>query len=228
MPAPLQDFLRMVGSGYGVLSDEMLAQFGGKDAMLAALQKYDPNAHATTTEQYGGEGGSGPLGTRFDFDAGKMPKTAKGEDFYTVRATGSGDSHLINKNAAYDDPNYGTVANSKYFNMKDDPLWVKLAPLLVSIAAPAAGGALAGMGIGGAGLTAAATGSGLGAASSLPAWATNLIGKAPNIARTVAGGNFDPLQMLLQYAAGPAANAAGIDPNLVKTGLTLGNLARKR
>jgi hypothetical protein len=208
MPAPLASILQALQSGSSQFSQDQLDYYGGRDAILSALRSFDPNAQITETDIGGGEGGSQGRGFRFDYDPSKAPKSKGG---------------TLGHDAAY-----GKVTNSANVVKAQDPLWVKLAPLLVSIAAPMAGGALAGMGIGGAGLTAAATGSGLGAASSLPAWATNLIGKAPNLARTLASGSFDPVSLLTQYGAGAAGNALGVDPNVVKAGLTLGQLARKR
>lgn len=215
MAAPLAGLLNYLQSGYGTLSPEMYAHFGGDD-ILAQVQKYDPSARWTDDEG----------GKRLDYDPSKLPK-ANGLEAYTLKPGNWGEKGTA-RGAAFDDANYGNVIDSKYVNMKNDPIWVKLAPLLVSLAAPAAGSALAGMGLGGAGMTAAATGSGLTGASSLPSWVTNLIGKAPNIARSAASGSFDPLSMLAQYAAGPAGSALGVDPGTLKTVLTLGQLARKR
>lgn len=226
MPAPLEDFLRAYTSGANVFTPEMLDHFGGEQNLLAALRTFDPNAKASITETSGGEGGGGTTGVRFDFDVSKAPKSKGGTLGLDLRNSNFG--QLKNPNAVYDDSQYGKVTNSANVVKPKDPLWVHLAPLAVSLVAPMAGAALAGAGIGGAGLTAAATGSGLTGAASLPSWATNLIGKAPNLARTIASGNFDPVSLLTQYGAGAAGNAMGVDPNIVKAGLTLGQLARTK
>jgi hypothetical protein len=226
MPAPLASILQALQSGSSQFSQDQLDYYGGKDAILSALRSFDPNAQLTETDIGGGEGGSQGRGFRFDYDPSKAPKSKGGTLGLDLRASNFG--QLKNPNAVYDDAAYGKVTNSANVIKAQDPLWVKLAPLLVSLAAPMAGGALAGMGIGGAGLTAGVTGSGLGAASSLPSWATNLIGKAPNLARTLASGNFDPLALVAQYGGSAAGNALGVDPNVVKAGLSLGQLARKR
>ena len=227
MAAPLEDFLRAYTSGANVFTPEMLDHFGGEQNLLSALRTFDPNAKASITETSGGEGGSGPMGVRFDFDVSKAPKSKGGTLGLDLRNSNFG--QLKDPGAVYDDAAYGKVTNSANVVKPKDPLWVHLAPLLVSLAAPAAGAALAGAGIGGtAGLTAAATGSGLGGAANAPGWLTSLASKAPNLARTVANGKFDPLSLLMQYGAGPAGNALGVDPNVVKAGLTLGQLARTK
>jgi len=228
VPAPLANLLSAVTSGAGVLSPELVDHFGGRDAILSALRSFDPNARLTETETSGGEGGLGPMGLRLDFDVTKAPKSKMGTLGYDLRASNFGE--LKNPHAVVDDANYGSVTNSANVKKPNDPLWVKLAPLLVSVAAPYAGGALAGMGIGGtAGLTAAATGSGLGGASSIPGWLASQVAKAPSYARGLANGG-DPLSMLLNAAlgqgAGALSGALGLDPNVLKTGLTLGQLAR--
>lgn len=219
MAAPLSGLLNYLQSGYGTLSPEMYQHFGGDD-ILTQVQKFDPNAHWTDDDG----------GKRLDYDPSKLPK-ANGLEAYTLKPGNWGEKGTA-RGAAFDDANYGNVIDSKYVNMKNDPLWTKIAPLLVSIAAPAAGAALAGMGIGGtAGLTAAATGSGLGGGSSLPSWLTSQLAKAPTYAGQVANGG-DPRSMLMNAALGQgvgmAGNALGIDPSTLKTALTLGQLARKR
>jgi len=227
MAAPLEDFLRAYTSGANIFTPEMLDHFGGQDALLSALRTFDPNAQATTTELGGGEGGGGGTGVRFDFDVSKAPTSKGGTLGLDLRNSNFG--KLKDPNAVYSDDNYGSVTNSKNVVKPTDPLWVKLAPLLVSVAAPYAGGALAGMGIGGAaGMTAAATGSGLSGASSLPTWLTSQLAKAPSYAGQIANGQFNPINTLLNIGLGQGAGALGLNPSLAKAGLTLAQLARSR
>jgi len=227
VPAPLETFLRAYTSGANVFTPEMLDHFGGKDALLSALKTFDPNAQAVDSELSGGEGGSGGMGTRFDFDISKAPKSQMGTLGLDLRNSNFGE--LKNPRAVVDDSAYGKVTNSRNVIKPSDPLWVHLAPLVVGALAPMAGAALAGTGIGGAaGMTAAATGSGLGGASGLPGWATNLIGKAPQFAQQVASGNFNPLSTVASLALGQGASALGINPYLAKTALSLGQLAARR
>ena len=161
MPAPLAKLLSAVTSGNNVLSPELVDHFGGREEILAALRSFDPNAMLTETETSGGEGGLGPMGLRLDFDVTKAPKSKMGTLGYDLRASNFGD--LKNPHAVVDDENYGSVTNSANVKKPNDPLWVKLAPLLVSVAAPYAGGALAGMGIGGTAGASANAGTGAGA-----------------------------------------------------------------
>lgn len=227
MAAPLEDFLRAYTSGANIFTPEMLDHFGGQDALLSALRTFDPNAQATTTELGGGEGGGGGTGVRFDFDVSKAPTSKGGTLGLDLRNSNFG--KLKDPNAVYSDDNYGSVTNSKNVVKPTDPLWVKLAPLLVSVAAPYAGGALAGMGIGGAaGMTAAATGSGLSGASSLPTWLTSQLAKAPSYAGQIANGQFNPINTLLNIGLGQGAGMLGLNPSLAKAGLTLAQLARAR
>lgn len=230
MPAPLATLLAAVTSGNNVLSPELVDLYGGKDAILKALQSFDPNARLTETEQYGGEGGSGPMGLRLDYDVTKAPKSEAGTLGYDLRGSGFGE--LKNPNAVYDDSNYGSVTNSANVKKPNDPLWVKLAPIAVGALAPMAGAALAGAGIGGAaGLTAGVTGSGLTGASSLPSWLTSQLAKVPSYAKQLSNGG-DPTQMLLAALTGQGMNAAGnafgVDPGILKAGMTLAQLTRKR
>lgn len=223
MPAPLETFLHYVTSGHNVLSPEMLAHFGGPD-LLAALQKYDPEARLTETQMAGENGG---LGFRVDVDVSKLPQSKGGMAGFDLNPANLHDN-IKNPDAVYDDPVYGKVTNSANFYQDADKLWTKLAPIAVSMLAPMAGAGLAGMGIGGtAGLTAAATGSGLGAATSaIPSWAVQIIKNSPSLAKQIANGA-DWKQVLLSQAMGPAAGATGIDPRIIKAGLTLAQLARR-
>jgi len=225
--APLETFLRAYTSGANVFTPEMLDHFGGKDALLSALRTFDPNAQATVTDLGGGEGGSSGQGVRFDFDVSKAPTSKGGTLGLDLRNSNFG--QLKNKNAVFADDNYGSVTNSRNVVKPTDPLWVKLAPLVVGALAPMAGAAMAGAGIGGAaGLTAGATGSGLTGASSLPSWLTSQLAKAPTYAGQIAGGNFNPVSMIANAALGQGAGMLGVDPGIAKTALTLGQLAARR
>ena len=230
MGAPLASILQALQSGNGVMSDEQLNHFGGRDAILSALHSFDPNAQLTQTETSGGEGGSGPMGWRMDYDVSKAPTSKGGTLGLDLRTSNFG--KLKNPNAVYNDDQYGSVTNSANVFKPADPLWVKLAPLAVGALAPMAGAALAGAGIGGAaGLTAGVTGSGLGASSSLPSWLTSQLGKLPQYARSLASGG-DPMQMLINAAMGQgvgmASNALGVDPGYLKAGMTLAQLSNQR
>lgn len=233
MPAPLEGFLRAIVSGHNVMTQEVLDAFGGA-SILEALRKFDPDAKLVEDRiTQGGESGwggenapDGVKGYRLDFDWAKLPKSQAGSDWSINPA----DLHANVKDPSlvYDDPVYGKVTNSSNFHKDADPLWTKLAPIAVSMIAPLAGAGLAGMGIGGtAGMTAAATGSGLGAAaSSIPSWAVQLIKNSPALAKQIANGA-DWKQVLLSQAIGPASNAGGFDPRIIKAGLTLAQLARR-
>ena len=222
MPAPLETFLHLVTSGHNVLTPEMYAHFGG-DAILKELQKYDPNARFTQT-QIGSEGPE--TGMRLDFDAALLPKSDRGLAGFDLNPSNLHENLRTNRPADEDEV-YGSVRNSREFAPDQEALWTKLAPLLVTMGAPMAGAALAGAGIGGAGLTAAATGSGVGGAATIPQWAAQLIGKAPSLAQKGANGGFD-LMSVLSLLAGPAAGMTGVNPNIIKGGLTLAQLAKGR
>lgn len=220
MPAPLESFLRAITSGHNVLSREMLDHFGGDD-IIKALQAYDPDARLTETTMPGES--NGQQGWRVDFDWSKLPQSKAGSD-WSINPSNLHDK-VKNPGAVYDDPVYGSVTNSANFYKDADKLWTKLAPMAVGALAPMAGAALAGAGIGGAaGLTAGATGSGLTGVGSLPSWAVQLIGKAPSLAQSAHNGNYDAILSALLGAGG---NFAGINPNYIKAGLTLAQLAKR-
>ena len=223
MPAPLETFIHQLTSGHNVLSPEMYAHFGGDD-ILAELQKYDPNAKFSDV-QYGGQD-STEMGKRLDVDLTKLPTTKAGA-VYEINPRNLTDK-VRSEGAVYDDPVYGKVTASTNSIKASDPLWTKLAPLLVSMGGPAMAGALAGMGIGAAGLTGAVTGSGLsGAATKIPGWLAGQMTKLPSYAGQLAHGNLN-IDSLIAQAVSGAAGAAGVDPNLVKGGLTLAQIARQR
>lgn len=191
LPADLRAWLMQYYSGYNVLPQEMYDLYGGDD-VLAQLQKFDPNARWTQTAQYGGEGGEGPMGYRLDFDPSKLPTVGGPGGDRTIFETGFrpvfDNDVLRNAEMVYDDPYYGRVTPYQNVQQERDPWWTIAAPIAVSLLAPYAGAALAGAGIGGsAGLTAAATGSGLSAASSSAPWWTQIVKRAPQIAEGVSG-----------------------------------------
>lgn len=220
MPAPLENFLRLVTSGNVTLTPEMYAHFGGGD-ILKELQKYDPNAAFSEVR-------SGPdsdaMGMRLDVDLTKLPKSDRGMAGFDLNPSNLHENLKTNKPVAHDSI-YGDVRNSGEFADDSRTLLETLGPLFVSMVAPMAGGALAGAGIGGG--TAAVTGSGLGGAASIPGWAAQGIKALPSLARQVDNGGLN-LMSILSLLAGPAAGAAGVNPNLVKGALTLAQLAKGR
>lgn len=220
MGAPLESFLRAITSGSATLSPEMYQHFGGDD-ILAQLQKYDPNAKWTDTELGGGEGGSQGWGKRLDFDVTKLPKSQKGTAGYDLNPANL--HTALPGSKSYADSVYGDVRNSKEFAPDKEALWTKLAPLAVATLAPMAGAALAGAGIGGvAGLTAGVTGSGV--SGNAASWLANLVKQGPGmLTKANNGGGFD-IMSLLPYAG----QAAGINPMLIKGGMTLAQLVGKR
>jgi hypothetical protein len=226
--AALSSLLAYLNSGYsGQAADEStIAHFGGDDLLTAAKQ-YDPNAHWETVTN--GDGGSGRT---LVVDIEKLPSSKAGKAGYDLRGSNHKErEYLRNPSQVVNDDVYGSVTNSKNFADDREATWTKLAPLFVSLVAPMGAAALAAQGIGGAaGLTSAATGSGLTGVNSLglPQWATQAIGKAPNIARQVgATGKLDLQSLLSQFLPG-AAGSAGINPALVKGALTLADFARIR
>jgi hypothetical protein len=223
--------LRLINSGYNPqgqgINNEIYQAFGGDD-ILEQIKKYDPNAKWTETglNEAGNEAGGtgGGYGHRLDFDLTKLPQSEYGNALHDLRNSDSG-RQLKNPDAWEANDVYGNVTNMNNLVKPQDPLWTKLAPIAVSMLAPMAGAALAGAGIGGAGLTAAATGSGLTGTGTLPSWATQLLTKAPQYAQSFANGGFD-FEKLLPTIVGMGGSAMGINPGLIKAGLTLAQLSR--
>ena len=232
MPAPLETFLAAYRSGHNVLTPEMYEYYGG-DNLLNEIRKFDPNATFSDIATSGGEGGDGPMGKRLDFDINKLP-SVNGIAPHLLFKSNHAD-RIKDPSKVYDDPNYGSVTDGRNFYKDQDAEWTKYAPLVVSLLAPMAGGALAAAGIGAAGGTAGVTGAaaGLGAGNiasgGAETWLTQLARKTPNIARQI-GDNpkgltlESLLPMLLQYGG----QAAGINPNIIKGGLTLADVAKRR
>lgn len=193
----LHNFLALYNSGMmNNLDDDMYKAYGGDD-IIKSLKEFDPDAHwEYTAPGMGNEGSGGPSDKgsyRLQFDISKLPKP-KGMDTYEARNTEL-TGGMYNPAMKYDDENYGSITHSKNVKKPKDPLWTKLAPMVPGMLAPWAAGYLATMGIGGAGLTGAATGSGLGAGAS------GALGKAissgvkalPGIAGGVSQGNYTGL-----------------------------------
>jgi hypothetical protein len=249
MPAPLENFLHLATSGEGVFTPEMWQHAGG-DQLLAELRKYDPNASIEMADIGGGEGGGEGKGIKLNLDYSKLPSSKQGTIGYDLRPDNF--SSLKRPDDKTADAAYGGVTNSDNIIKPHDPLWTKLAPLVVSIMAPVAGAALAAEGIGagvtagaaygagagaevggaasgsivGTGGTGAVTGSGVTGVNSmgLPTWAIKAISKAPQIARSISNGSFNPVD----FGAGVAGDAAGIDPKITSGALTLARLSRQR
>lgn len=223
MPAPLDLFIQSrSGSTPGRLrsSDEKV---------LEQLLAYDPGARFVT-EGAGGEGGGGGE-TYIDYDESKLP-AFKG-DLNQVREVMN--NKLRDPSKVTHDDVYGDWTNHANIIKEKDPLWVKIAPLLVAMAAPAAAGALyaGGLGIGAAG-TAAATGAaagGLGAGvatgatTGLPSWATSMLRSLPQTARSIASGGFNPEAFARQIAS-IGAGQLGVPSNVISGANTAYSLAQ--
>lgn len=180
--APLEMFLRAYRSGHNVLSPEMYQHFGGDD-ILTQIQKYDPNARWTDTDLGGGEGGSAGAGKRLDFDITKMPTSqlpnGQVHGLHGLAPSNGSSAGLINSGYKWDDDLYGNVTDSRNLKKAKPGLLEILGPMLVTLGAPMAAGALAGAGIGVPGLASAVTGSGVG--GSAPGWLTNLVKQGPKM-----------------------------------------------
>jgi hypothetical protein len=226
VPAPLEMFLRAATSGHGTITPELWQHFGG-DQIVEQLKKYDPNVSVIEEDIGGGEAGSSGKGFRINVDMTKLPRSKKGTPGLDLRASNFlPDERVLPGSEAYHDEVYGDVRNSKEFSKAKPSWWEIAAPIAVSMVAPMAGAALAAGGIGGAaGMTAAATGSGLTGINSmnLPQWLIQAMAKAPQTAGQISKGNFDPLGMLLSAGG----SALGVDPNLMRGGSTLAQLAMR-
>ena len=217
MAAPLELLLKYLNSGYvNQAADDSIIQGFGGDALLDAARQYDPGAHWQDVQT--AEGGPG---RSLVVDIEKFPGSKAGKAGYDLRSSDFG--RLKNLNAVEQNDAYGGVTNSKNIVKEPDAAWTKLAPLLVTFAAPMIGSALAAAGIGGAaGLTAGVTGSGL-AAGAVPKWATMLAKGLPSNARAISEGNFDATRLLPM-----AASMAGINPSIASGGMTLAQLSRRK
>lgn len=193
--------------------------------LLASLQEFDPNASYIATDSNDG------WNWRLNFDPSKLPQNKVNNErgvFGTVPVYEQGGEYY-DSSRFRDDENYGQITESA--NFKGDSNWLDqygpmLAAALISIGAPAIGGALAGAGIGGAaGLTAGVTGSGVMAGSAPSTWLTQLAARAPNLGRAAASGNMDSVGSALLNAGGQALGM----PAWSRTALTtLGSLARRK
>jgi len=195
----LHNFLALYNSGMmNNLDEDMYKSFGGDD-ILKNLKEFDPDARwEYTAAGMGNEGSGGPSDKgsyRLQFDVSKLPKPKFG-DMYEARNTDLVEN-MKDPSYKYDDEYYGSITHAKNVTKPKDPFWTKIAPLVVGMGAPMGAGYLAGMGIGGAGLTSGLTGSGLGNA------AGGALGKAiasgvkglPSMAGGISQGNFNPTSL---------------------------------
>lgn len=206
----LGTFLNYYNSGYGsqTMSEEMFNHWGGND-LLEAIRKYDPNAQWTQGQMGGENGGNG---YRLDFDLNKMPTPAGFKDWGEgINARSSSFGDMINKNMVKNDPHYGSITHVKNIKKPSDKWWTYAAPLAVGIGGPMLGGYLASLGIGGAGLTSAATGSGL--TGSAPKWLANTLKGLPKSVGSMAKNGFNPMQL--------AGLAGGMIPGMQNVGQML-------
>lgn len=232
MAAPLEGLLRFVNSGYRTqaINDDMYKYFGGDD-ILAAAQKYDPNAHWVEDSNGGGEGGANNVGRRLEFDHTKLPASARGTAGYDLRSSNHAEKVRNPNSKAADDENYGSVRNSLEFLKDKDQAWTKYAPMLVGGLAGAGGMGLLGAGI--AGGTSAVTGgaAGLAAGNIASGGASNLLtqlaSKAPQYARQISTGSFD-LNSILRAVASYGGGQLGIPGSVTNGAISLASLANQR
>ena len=193
----LQNFLNYYTGGHmgdsGGMNQEMYDFYGG-DEMLKIMQQFDPNAYWEYMDNTtgGNEGGpSGQGGYKLNYNQALLPKTKFG-DVFNVKPIADG-REVYDDKYVYDDENYGKVTHYKNVKKAKDPMWTKLAPLVVGVGGPMAGDALAGAGIGGAaGLTSAVTGSGMGGAASgaLGKGISSMVRGMPNTAQAAVNGDW--------------------------------------
>jgi hypothetical protein len=220
MPAPLEMVLRSIGQGTDHFTDELWEYYGG-DALLEAIRQYDPNARVVDTDIGGGEAGPQGRGKKIEFDHTKLPSSKMGTFGLDLRPSNAVSGGLYNDRYVIDDENYGEVTNSKNLKHGGMDWWEMAAPLAIAALAPMAAGALAGAGIGGAGLTSAVTGSGLGA--SAPSWMAGLVKGGPSMMDKLSRGDFASILPILLQLGG---QTAGVNPALMKGGMTIAQLAR--
>jgi hypothetical protein len=165
------------GWGYYLGADSGQGQFAAENVnnefgqnFLRQLQQYDPNAHFTRHETYGGEGGGGGETYSLDYDRTKLPNGGPGKDWGVDMNQGafaglrndpnaSYAGHLFNNDAVRTDPNgYGQVTDHRNQNILADqaPDWIgKYGPAIIAMIASmgaAAPALLAGEGMGSFGL----------------------------------------------------------------------------
>lgn len=189
----LRDWLLQHASGNNVLDQAAYDYFHGDD-ILRQIQQFDPNARWTPTEIGGGEAGTQGQGLRLDFDVTKLPGVGGpggGKSIFDAGLVPVYDSNqsLRNADMVYDDPYYGRLTPVQNVNKPKGNPWLEYGgPIAVSLVAPYAAAGLAAAGYGGAaGLTAAATGSGLAAGAASPWWATTAAKSLPAIGKTIGG-----------------------------------------
>jgi hypothetical protein len=205
----LSEYIKFRNSMGGVISDP---ESEHAKTILDQVRQYDPNA----TWQTGAAGEGGATQTTLQFDESKLPAMKGDKDRNAVRWVGEDTGQhqtLIDPKAVWQDELYGTLSDSSNFKKQQDPLWVKLAPLVVSMVAPAAGAAFlasTGVGLGAAG-TAAVTGgaAGLGAGNIASGGQASILSrlasKAPQLARQADNGSGDVNSLL-----GAVAGAVGV------------------
>lgn len=225
----------------GVGQDEVDSDRG--KAMLAALQKYDPNA-AFVASDAGGEGGSGQVGYTLNFDprllpgasgSGQLGKGAAGvgtgNTFMPQFSTVQEHMQLANPAAVGNSPVYGKITDNRNIEQPAS-LLDTLGPMAVAafgMFAPMAFGAAGlGMGsgaagaIGGANGGLAATEGGVAGLSGTPsALVTQLVKGIPGFGQQITNGNFNPLS-LIPYAG----SALGLPSWVGQTASTIGSLAQ--
>lgn len=220
MPAPLDKFLqyRSGGTPGRIQSTD--------EGLLQQLLAYDPNARFV--DEAGG--GDNPTQERYIvYDESKLP-AFKGN---LNQAREVLNNTLRDKTRIHTDENYGDWTEPANVVNPKDAAWVKYAPLLVSLAAPMAGGALAAAGIGAAGGTAGVTGgiAGLSAANIASGGQATLLSqlaqKAPQIARQSDNGQFS-LASIIPMLTQLAGKELGLPSGVTSAGLTLAQLARRK
>ena len=133
--------------GRGVLSPELVGPLAGATRSRPRCARSIRNARLTETETSGGEGGLGPMGCASTFRRHQAPKSAMGTLGYDLRASNFGE--LKNPHAGGRRQLRQRHQQRERQEAERPAVGEAFAPLLVGVAAPYAGGALAGMGIGG-------------------------------------------------------------------------------
>jgi hypothetical protein len=218
----LQSFLDYFRSGYdgNSMTQEVYDAYKGDD-MLNLLKEFDPDASWSYNDNTTGGGEGGPSGQGayvLNYNASKLPKSKYGS-FLDVKPVKEG-TEVYDDKYTYDDENYGKVTHYKNVKKPKDPMWTKLAPLVVGMGGPMVGAALAGAGIGGAaGLTSAVTGSGMSGAAggALGKGISGAVKALPGAGRSIAGGDW----------RGLAGSAAGMGLGMLGgMGGAVGNVAQ--
>jgi hypothetical protein len=229
-------WLQQQVSGHNVLTPEMYDYFGGDD-LLAQLQKFDPAARWSLVDIGGGEAGSSGQGLRLDYDPAKLPAVGGpggGRSIFDAGLVPVYDnSNLHNPAMVYEDPYYGRLTIAANVVKEKQPWWVTAAPLVVAglATAGAAVPALAAGGVAGgtAGVTGGAAGLAAGniAAGGASTWWSQLLAKAPSIAKAVTPATSTPWTPPETPAAPAAGNALGIPSEYTAAGYNSAGSAKK-